>query len=824
MKRKLKASRLQRPVRLCRSIILLTGFLITWNLSAQYDEEGQYEIRIRQVAPGQSFEKVNEIKVGFDIFYNRDGTEERYLELSEPGDIKIKDFINEKESRGEPVYITGSFKKLRDKSTFETEIPENQYISVLIDRSGAIPESDLINLKSALEKFNEKMPSSSRLYYSMFDEDITESKPVTSLVSSSDFSVTGKKTLLYNAIYTKLLEFDPSSVITNQDIEDASGYRRNRELEKAQDGNKKLIIISNNKDQFDQVSKVTGNRNFTLIWEPMLIQAIELYSGKVDVYAMSIGQEPADSRIFEMICKAGGNPGGYWANVSPDMNSILEVLEKLGTKKSIQDVNYDYEIRYKYKNEMNFQGEKRNLFLELNAQGFKFKTAENFMFKIGEETVQKTTGEKNLGSILLFGLLTGLVVFLLIMIVVQMLIPLIRNRIFIMKYVKKYKPSGNVRYKECPYCGDPLNPGEKVVMKCQHIVHHLCWKDFDHICPEYGQNCNEGKEYFFDISDPFSKKNKIYYLNWVLYGMIGGFITWVFYILLSMTPGFFHSISQWLVHLIRPGISEENLWVFRDKIGIFLIIGLFMGFFMTVLFSYVEEYRHKTWRIYGKILIRGLLGMVAGFVAFFIGSIFLILINRPYLSIFNLIPWTLFGTSIGFIMSLRTTITWKQGVIGGLVSSIFCFLMIFVLARELKSNAILVGFMLYGALLGISIATVKSRSERFFLKIIAGKKNQDVIPVHKWMSSSGGHNEVYIGRAFACEIQMNWEKNNEDIAGKHAKLYINSRGLPVIISLLKDKIVNFNDRFNLDVGKEYQLYNGVKFKIGQTVFQYVESD
>jgi hypothetical protein len=221
--------------------------------------------------------------------------------------------------------------------------------------------------------------------------------------------------------------------------------------------------------------------------------------------------------------------------------------------------------------------------------------------------------------------------------------------------------------------------------------------------------------------------------------------------------------------------------------------------------------------------LRGLFGIASGFLAFFIGSIILILINRPNAWILDMIPWIFFGTSIGFIMSIKTTITWKQGVVGGLVSSIF-FLIIYALIKDFEDAAFLIGFMLYGAGLGISIATVKSRSEHFFLKIIAGKKNQDVIPVHKWMSSSGGHNEVYIGRAFACEIQMNWEKNNEDIASKHAKMYINSRGLPVIISLLKDKTVYFNDRFDLDVGKEYQLYNGVNFKIGQTVFQYIESD
>lgn len=831
MKRKVKAIRMKRLKRILQSSILFMLLIVSGNLVAQYDDDQEeFEIRITDIVfkpdPYDLSKVIDTITVRFNLYPKGEPEAgERYLGLSDSdlATITVKEFDGKKEGRAHPGFVDGSLRKLRQKASYTTEYSQDLYISLLIDRSGSISQEGLERLKSAIEITSEVMSENSRLYYSLFDEDITKSKRASKFLESQDFEITRKNPLLYNAIFTKLMEFDPSKAIPNESIEKASGYSRNNELKSAKEGRKALIVISNGKNHFEHIDKLNKS-SFTTIWEPDLVDAIELYRGNVTIYTMSLGREADDPEFFKMICAASGNPGGCFETVAPDIDSILSIFQKLAKKIYSKEMDYDYELKYKYNNYTTFTGETRALALKIESGGKIFSTVEHHLFSYGTKISPKTTGEKNLVKILLFGLLSGIVVFLLVMIIIQMLIPLIKNRIFIMKHVKKYKPSENIRYKECPYCGDPLNTGEKVVMKCQHIVHHLCWKEFEHMCPEYGQNCNEGKEDFYDISDPFSKKNKIYYLNWVLYGMIGGFITWIFYVLLTRKQGMMHDLSAWLTSLIRPGISSENLAQFTDKIALFLIIGIFMGFFLTIFFSYIEEYRHKNLRIYAKILLRGILGSASGFLAFFIGSFLLVLINRPITWIFDMIPWVFFGTSIGFIMSVKTTITWKHGVIGGLIAGIFCFLMIYALISDLEENAVLIGFMLYGAGLGISIATIKSRSEHFNLKIIAGKKNQDIIPIHKWMSASGGHNEVYLGRSFACEIQMNWEKNNEDIASKHAKMYINSRGLPVIISLIKEKAVNFNDRFDLDVGKEYQLYNGVTFKIGQTVFQYIESD
>lgn len=133
--------------------------------------------------------------------------------------------------------------------------------------------------------------------------------------------------------------------------------------------------------------------------------------------------------------------------------------------------------------------------------------------------------------------------------------------------------------------------------------------------------------------------------------------------------------------------------------------------------------------------------------------------------------------------------------------------------------------MVYGAGLGFSIATVRSTAEQYFLKIIQGKKHEETIPVHKWMSFQGGHNEVYIGIGFSCEIQMNWEKDNHKIADRHAKMFLNTnRNIPVIVSLEKDKTTTYDGRIEMEPGKEYELFSGNTIKIGNTVFQYLEKD
>lgn len=134
----------------------------------------------------------------------------------------------------------------------------------------------------------------------------------------------------------------------------------------------------------------------------------------------------------------------------------------------------------------------------------------------------------------------------------------------------------------------------------------------------------------------------------------------------------------------------------------------------------------------------------------------------------------------------------------------------------------LLDFIIYGGGLGASLITVRMLAERYFLIIKNGVKAGQKIPIHKWMNATGGGNKVSIGATGECEVQMNWEKSNK-VAKEHAQLFIDhNKDLPMIKPLATGVI--YNMRNELPVGKPSVLANGDTFKIGDTIFQYVESD
>ena len=134
----------------------------------------------------------------------------------------------------------------------------------------------------------------------------------------------------------------------------------------------------------------------------------------------------------------------------------------------------------------------------------------------------------------------------------------------------------------------------------------------------------------------------------------------------------------------------------------------------------------------------------------------------------------------------------------------------------------LLDFIIYGGGLGASLVTVRILAEKYYLIIQNGIKAGQRIPIHKWMNATGGGNKVSIGMTGDCEIQMNWEKSNK-VAKEHAQLYIDhERQLPIIKPLATGVI--YDMRFELPVGKPTILCNGDTFKIGETTFQYVETE
>ncbi|MCD4665635.1 MAG: VWA domain-containing protein [Bacteroidales bacterium] len=794
-------------------------FVFTNGLFSQYSDSLYIEIVGKPEIKKQGSELNDTITLKFNLYKNKGKLNElRGLFLNENKEYKItpRETIGDSKLEKPPEFVEGSLKRLKRGVSSGTDIPSDITISLLVDRSGSIDEMEMGKIKESVKAFAENVPPGC-LFFSWFHDDISSSIPLSlENFNEAELNTSNKNTALYNAVYTKLLEFDQSSELPNLAYENA--LEKNTEISGRNSVNNYLIILTDGKNDVSDIKKYQDSDEFREIFRPELLRLIEKNANNVKIYALGFGEnsDDFDEKELKQICMASGNPNGYFL-AKPD--SIFELLKVRLT----DAIAPDYELKLLNEEGKEYQGKLRNLTIEINAPASNInKAVGSVPYALGTTVHPQIVGKESFWGNILKGLITGIVFLLVIMIIIQLIIPSIKNKIFNSKYVIRYKPAENEIRKECPYCGDPLNKGEQVVVKCKHIVHKACWGDYDHVCPEYGQNCDEGKQDYFDISDPFSRKNKIYYLKWVLYGLISGFLTWIFYLMMK-DLGIVRNLALGTVQMIRPNISDVNIIeLFTLKISSLLLIGILMGFFLTSFFAYIEEFRRKTLAIFGGILLRGLLGSLAGFISFYLGSIILILLNQPYSSfIFDWIPWVIFGASLGFVLSIKTTIVWKYGVLGGLISIIFSFIVLFFVVGDFGYSALLIGFMVFGAGLGFSIATVRSTAEQYFLKIIQGKKHEETIPVHKWMSFQGGHNEVYIGIGFSCEIQMNWEKDNHKIADRHAKMFLNTnRNIPVIVSLEKDKTTTYDGRIEMEPGKEYELFSGNTIKIGNTVFQY----
>ncbi|MDR1553544.1 MAG: hypothetical protein LBS69_08810, partial [Prevotellaceae bacterium] len=348
-----------------------------------------------------------------------------------------------------------------------------------------------------------------------------------------------------------------------------------------------------------------------------------------------------------------------------------------------------------------------------------------------------------------------------------------------------------------------------------------------------------GIEHRFDKEHAFDLKSGPFYRKWAIAGAIGGFIIGIIhYWLLEYAASIFGSLSKFMTKtfymtsnyaetiengtkkLAIPNGIEQS---FCEKISGFLMAGILLGFTLTFLFSWINEFRKKKGRVLLSIIGRSSIGAVAGFLSFLIGSVICILIgkqgagNAPYI---DWIPWILFGCSMALCLSVGTTIKTKNALVGGLISGGISFISLFA-SYIFSPFGMFLSFMLCSAGIGISIVVIHYQAQKYFLKYTHEKKSGE-IAIHKWMNESGGRNEVTIGKSVHSIIQINWASDEEKakIHDIQAKLYLDKkRNKPCVIAL--EEGMEFDGR-SAKVNNANLLEHGKSFIIGNTKFEYIE--
>lgn len=711
-------------------------------------------------------------------------------------------------------------------------IPAGFTFSVMVDQT--IPQEGRRQIYDAVGKLVESAPDSC-VYLSFFGDDVSSTKMVTKKTFKDFESLFMKEVgqkYLYSALYAKLAEFDANEGEMESKIRKSSDYAKNTiiaERGKKNEGNNILFVFADGNSQPSDLDELMAQDLKKLMNESSRIfpRSFVLYFNEkgaddgseddLDFYIKSIFDFITDPPLSENSIRGNTRKGEYLP--CKDIGSVLKNFERI-----VDEQKYDWAFTYKVDD-----GKVYNGAVEYTAN-WKGEDKGKALFSIGSpEHPWPLRPVSAMGAMMkyLIALLVTLLTIVFFIAVMKILIPFIKSKTFASKYYKKYVPKENVNREICWYCKQTLSPGEMVVQRCRHTMHVHCWIANRYRCAEYGQNCTEGIQDHIEWKEIFSMATLRDCFQTIA-GILAGLVSWVVYELLGRGAfgGLAKAIAGWA--LTNEAQKETLMEDCVSKTSAFLTIGLLLGFFLSLIFRYNDEYRSKNLKVYAKILglsvFSGLVGMLAFAVGAYLFGIILSMAGTTYIPWYCSLPaYLLFSICVSLSLTVKSTIPVKSAMLGGLCSAVIGFLVLyfsrFTSARWGWMNMLL-DFIIYGGGLGASLITVRMLAEKYFLVIMNGVRAKTRIPIHKWMGSTGGGHTVTIGMTVGCEIQMNWEKSN-NVQKEHAKLYIDpQRALPMLKPLGPSVI--YNTRAELPVGKPTVLTNGDTFKIGDTIFKYVE--
>lgn len=739
-------------------------------------------------------------------------------------EVTVKDLEERMDIKENGVLITPGRRKIQSLSSGQ-RIPADYTFSVLVDLS--IPDDGKSQIYDVIGKLVESAPDSC-VYLSFFGDEITATQLVTKgnyAGYKSQFQKSATNKYFYGALYSKLAEFDGGNTELESSVKVQANYAKNRSIiNRARENKDKNLLFV-----FTEGSKRPEDEAITFI------EVTDYEANRTHivpkVYAFYYTGNGIDENVklaFEGVTSprdpSSGNviverKGDY--KPSDDINSVLEDFEQV-----VQDAMYDFAYTFKvndgdiYNGKTTYVAEWRGE--QIGEGAYSIGTAEN---------PWPTREESAVDSIIkyLVAILATLLTIIFFFCVMKILIPYIKSKSFALKYYKKYEPEANVQRRICHYCKQDIQPGQMVVVKCKHVMHVHCWHQNGFKCAEYGQNCKTGIQDHLDWKELLTM-NSVRDCYQTIAGICAGLVSWILYEL--MGRGGFTSMATGIVRTFFTN-EEQQLNLFETcvtKVSAFLTIGFLLGFFLSLIFRYNDEYRKKDCRIYLKIVGLSILSGIIGMAAFAVGGIIFCLllstINTTYIPWYCSLPaYLLFSVSASLSLTIKSSVPLRSAMIGGVCSAIIGFIVLYfssITSSKYGWMNMLLDFVIYGGGLGASLVTVRMLAEKYFLIIQNGVKAGQKIPIHKWMNATGGGNKVSLGMTGECEIQMNWEKSNK-VAKEHAQLFIDhTKSLPMIKPLATGVI--FNTRVELPVGKPSVLSNGDTFKIGDTIFQYVETD
>ena len=423
-----------------------------------------------------------------------------------------------------------------------------------------------------------------------------------------------------------------------------------------------------------------------------------------------------------------------------------------------------------------------------------------------------------LREIIFEGLSVGLLIMLLIYLIGQFLVPYIRYRLFLKKYVVTHTGGnmviGDVAVGQtCYLCKAPFVRGDQVVVKCEHTMHKSCWDENEYHCPEYGRHCKHGSHYY-NKEHLLDRRNASFYMKWLLMAVLASIFAWIAF---SVWTNF---TTKHILEYVMPA-ERLNADSFGTHLNQLPSYGFMIGFFLTFGIAFMAI-RRKRLVSYLNILGRALIAAIGSAVLYLLASVVCIALHLEAAGFFiNLIPWILSSFLIAFVGTWGTRIKLKKSIILVAVAlsliSMYLWSSLYMFIGIDFRVLLLFSYMIYAIGMALSIASAAPKSEHYFLHIQGAVKTMDVA-LYKWFRANPKA-VVSIGKSVDCSLQLSWDLQG-NVAPVHAEITL-KKGI-LRLTALEDGVTLNGKRLKVD--KPKKLYHGSHFQIGQTSFTYQEKD
>ena len=236
------------------------------------------------------------------------------------------------------------------------------------------------------------------------------------------------------------------------------------------------------------------------------------------------------------------------------------------------------------------------------------------------------------------------------------------------------------------------------------------------------------------------------------------------------------------------------------------MLGLSLGLCLTLFLSLVEARGQSSRMRVGQLIFRTLLGGLLSMIVFIAGFYLAQIINIDSLFLRYLPTWLMLGIILGLVLSIKSTVLFSRGLLGGLFASSIAFTFYYFLSKFFPSAELakMFSFILFGGLTGVLISAVINRVGDLYLEYIEPEKFRRTNPIGKWLKANI---DVQIGSDPSSYVFVKW--NDPYVKGQHANLSFD--GKKVYIESFAETLLNGRI---LDQGMRHPLKNNDVIKLG----------